>query len=349
MSSGEEEVEVKGKLDKDEPPSVQKQKGHEGRGDKGPPMQPTCQSAQLRKPSATIQRIQAGKGTSREDLADLAGCDVSEPKWCEWANLVGYEEAIAVTIQEAEGDPNTMQEAQVRDDWPSWKEVMDHKISSLEQAETWTTVPCPTGKNVVGCKWVFRLKRKVDGSIDKYKAHLVVRGFTQIYSIDYYNTYSPVAWLTSFCSILAIAAHNNWEVKAFDFNSAYLNGKLDTDEEIYMQELLGYETETGDKVKRLLKALYRLKQASCKWYDALYRVLTDLGFHITRVDPRVFITQIGDSVLLLVVHVDNCTMTGSSVKLITVYKGKLHKQYTLTDLGPVNWLLGIQIMHNWEA
>ena len=69
----------------------------------------------------------------------------------------------------------------------------------------------------------------------------------------------------------------------------------------------------------------------------------------TRADPGVFIAQIRDSVLLLVVHIDNCTMTGSSVKLIAVYKGKLHKQYTLTDLGPVNWLLGIQIMHNWEA
>jgi Reverse transcriptase (RNA-dependent DNA polymerase) len=86
---------------------------------------------------------------------------------------------------------------------------MDCKISSLEQARTWTTVPHPTRKNVVGCKWVFRLKRKVDGSIDKYKACLVVRGFTQIYSIDYYNTYFPVACLTSFHLILAIAARNN--------------------------------------------------------------------------------------------------------------------------------------------
>jgi hypothetical protein len=136
---------------------------------------------------------------------------------------------------------------------------MDHEISSLEQARTWTMVPRPTRKNIVGCKWVFRLKRKVDRSIDKYKAHLVARGFTQIYGVNYYDTYSLVACLASFCLILAIAAYNNWEVEAFDFNSAYLNGELDVDEEIYMQELLGYETETADKVKRLLKALYRLK------------------------------------------------------------------------------------------
>jgi Reverse transcriptase (RNA-dependent DNA polymerase) len=148
---------------------------------------------------------------------------------------------------------------------------------------------------------------------------LVTRGFTQIYSINYYDTYSPVVCLTSFHLILAIAACNNWEVKAFNFNSAYLNGKLDADEEIYMQELPGYKTVTGDGVKKLLKALYGLKQAGCKWYDALYGVLTDLGFHITRVDPGVFIAQIGDSVLLLVVHVDDCAMTGSSAKLIVIY------------------------------
>jgi ribonuclease HI len=75
----------------------------------------------------------------------------------------------------------------------------------------------------------------------------------------------------------------------------------------------------------------------------------DLGFHIARADPGVFIAQIGDSVLLLAVHVDDCTMTGSLAKLIAIYKGKLHKQYSLTDLGSVNWLLGIQIMHNQEV
>jgi hypothetical protein len=189
----------------------------------------------------------------------------------------------------------------------------------------------------------------VDRSIDKYKACLVMRGFTQIYGVDYYNTYSPVTCLASFHLILAIAARNNWKVKVFDFNSAYLNGKLNADEEIYMQELPGYETATGDRVKKLLKALYRLKQAGHKWYDVLYEVLMDLGFRIARVDPGVFIVWIEDNVLLLAVHVDDCTMTGSLAKLIAIYKAKLHKWYTLTDLGPVNWLLGIQIMHNREV
>jgi len=172
-------------------------------------------------------------------------------------------------------------------------------------------VLCPPGKNIIGCKWVFRLKRKADGSIDKYKARLVAQGFTQIYGVDYYNTYSPVTWLTSFCLILTIAACNNWDIEAFNFNSAYLNRELDVDKEIYMQELPGYEPGRAGAAKRLLKALYGLKQAGQKWYNALHAAATDLGFHITKADPRVFITCIQEDVLILVVHVDDCMMTSS--------------------------------------
>ena len=126
---------------------------------------------------------------------------------------------------------------------------MDREIETLEKALTWTTVPWPRDKNVVGCKWVFRLKRKADGSIDKCKAHLVAKGFTQIFSIDYFSTYSPVTKLSSFHAILAIAMHHNWEIESFDFNGAYLNGELDDKKEIHMQSLPGYESGAVSTVK----------------------------------------------------------------------------------------------------
>jgi len=273
-------------------------KAHKSKAAKPPPAQPTHQLARLWKPSRTIQRIQAREGTTGEDYADLMEYKDNNADHCEWANLVGSKEVIAATIQEAEGDPKTVQEAQSRSDWPNWKEVMDCEISSLEHTGTWTTVLCPYEKNVVRCKWVFRLKRKADGSIDKYKACLVARGFTQIYSINYYDTYSPVTQLTSFCFILAIAACNDWEVEAFNFNSAYLNGELDADEDIYMQELPGYETGEADTVKWLLKVLYSLKQAGHKWYDVLHMAIIDLGFQVARADPRVFIVHIKKHMLL---------------------------------------------------
>jgi len=156
-------------------------------------------------------------------------------------------------------------------------------------------------------------------------------------------------WLASFRLILTITAHNNWDVEAFDFNSAYLNGELEADEEIYMQEPPGYETGEVGSVKQLLKALYGLKQAGCKWYDVLHTVVTDLGFCVSKVDPGVFTACIQKDILILAVHVDDCTMTSNLPKLIMLYKEKLHAWYALTDLRPVSWLLGIQVTRDCKT
>jgi len=316
-------------------------------------LQPTRQSMRACRPSAHARRIEAGEGTADGNLSAPATvnatvltplADTEEA----WAYCAGFDEDVAANIQDAAGDPKTVAEARSRHDWPDWKSAMNREMASLNRALTWTTVPRQPGTNLVGCKWIFRLKRKADGSIDKYKARLVARGFTQIYGVDYYDTYSPVARLASFRMVLALAARHDWEIDAFDFNSAYLNGELGEGEEIYMEEPLGYETGTGN-VKRLHKAIYGLKQAGRKWYEALTQCLTGIGFRVSSADPGVFTARIGTDLLVLAAHVDDCILTGSSADLITQYKQKLNDHYELTDLGPVNWLLGIEITHDRKA
>jgi hypothetical protein len=167
---------------------------------------------------------------------------------------------VAIAIQEVQGDPKMLQQARSCMDWPQWKEAMDHKIATLEGAETWEAVLCPLGKNIVGSKWVFCIKQNTKGKIQKYKARLVARGFTQVFGQDYYNTFSPVARPASFRAVLALAAHHDWEIDMFDFIGAYLNGTLDNDEEIYMQPPPGYKGQ-GENILRLKKSLYGLKQA----------------------------------------------------------------------------------------
>ena len=170
-----------------------------------------------------------------------------------------------------------------------------------------------------------------------------MRGFTQVYGVDYLETYSPVVKLTSLRTILTLAACFDWEIECFDFNSAYLNGELEESEEIYMEQPPGYEEGGKDFVKRLKKALYGLKQVGRRWYDTFKRELADLGFRASAADPAVFYTWINNKIIIVAAHVDDCAMTGSSGKLITVYKAKLNDKFPLTDLGPISWLLGIKV------
>ncbi|GJZ24565.1 calcineurin B-like protein 4 [Tanacetum coccineum] len=110
-----------------------------------------------------------------------------------------------------------------------------------------------------GYKWIFKKKRKADGTIDKYKARLVIKGFRQLEGLDYFDTYSLVTRITSIRMILAIAALRNLEVYQIDVKKAFLNGDLE--EEIYMNQPEGFMASgLESKVCRLVKSLYDLRK-----------------------------------------------------------------------------------------
>ncbi|CAA7270187.1 unnamed protein product [Cyclocybe aegerita] len=154
--------------------------------------------------------------------------------------LGGVEFAMGAATSDAKGlDLRTLAEAQARADWQMWEEAIQKELESLQKAGTWKVVKRPAGKNIIGCKWVFCIKKDAHGRIEKYKACLVARSFTQVYSVDYMETFAPVAKMASLRTVLAIAAQNDWPIEVFDFNSTFLNGKLN--EEIYMQLPLGFE------------------------------------------------------------------------------------------------------------
>ena len=136
----------------------------------------------------------------------------------------------------------------------------------------------------------------------------------------------------------------------FDFHSAFLNGELDSDEEVFMEQPLGFEERDRKKyVCKLFKSLYGLEQAGQKWYDVLCKTLANLGFRCAESEPAVFYVHEGTNVIVLACHVDDCTITGSSHDLVQSYKDKIKAKYLLTDLGPANWLLGIKIDRNFDA
>ena len=127
---------------------------------------------------------------------------------------------------------------QLASKYPQWCTAMDEEFSALQRQHTWSLVPPPIGKNIVGCKWVFKLKRNSDGSISRYKARLVAKGFHQQYGIDFEETFSPVVKPPTVRLILALAVTYNWPLRQLDVRNAFLHGVLK--EEVYMMQPPGY-------------------------------------------------------------------------------------------------------------
>jgi len=128
---------------------------------------------------------------------------------------------------------------------------MDEKMEALTSRETWKLVIAPTDTVIVDCRWVFALKYQLDGSVDRYKANLVAKGYTQTYGIDYFETFLPVARMNSIKILFSIALNLLWSLFQLDVKNAFLYGDLQ--EEVYMEQPLGYVAQGKTKVYRLKK------------------------------------------------------------------------------------------------
>uniref|UniRef100_A0A2N9GJZ0 Integrase catalytic domain-containing protein n=1 Tax=Fagus sylvatica TaxID=28930 RepID=A0A2N9GJZ0_FAGSY len=160
-------------------------------------------------------------------------------------------------------EPHTFREASSD---PLWQQAMKEELDALLKTGTWDLVDLPAGKSAIGCKWVYKIKTRSDGTVDRYKARLVAKGFTQEYGIDYEETFAPVARLSSIRTLIAVSASRHWPLFQMDVKNAFLNGELT--EEVYMQLPPGFSQPPGfsPKVCRLRRALYGLKQAPRAWF-----------------------------------------------------------------------------------
>ena len=228
--------------------------------------------------------------------------------------------------------------------------MIQEELTTLKRVKTWGIIERPRERNIVKNKWVFRIKKNSAGKVEKYKARLIAKGFTQLFGVDYYDIWAPVAKLRSIQLLLAVAMQKGWPINMFDFHSTFLNGKLNSDKEVFMEQPQGYkESDKKRYVCKLFKSLYGLKKAGQKWHDALCKGLAEIGFRCSEADPAIFYAHQDNEIAVLACHVDNCTITGSSKALVQQYKDKLKQKYSLTDIGPANWLLGIKITRDLKA
>ena len=229
-----------------------------------------------------------------------------------------------------------------------WRAAMEEELAKIKQMGTYELVERPPNANVVGSVWALRKKRNENNDVIKFKARLCAQGFSQVHGIDYTQTASPTARISSFRLILALAAANDWEIHQIDFRNAYLNGELD--ETIYMCQLPGFEIP-GQKhlVWRLLKALYRLKQAGLLWYRVVCNLMAEIGLKRSDFDPGVFLSTIAGMIIIIIIHVDDCMLVTNGKKLMRELKDRLKQCFEIADSGEIRWLLGFEIRRDRAA
>jgi hypothetical protein len=219
------------------------------------------------------------------------------------------------------------------------------EYNALMQNNTWCLVPRPAGVNLVSGKWVFRHKLNPDGSLARYKARWVVRGFSQQPGVDYGETFSPVVKPTTIRVVLSLATSQNWPLHQLDVKNAFLHGNLD--EVVYCQQPSGFvDSSLPHHVCRLNKSLYGLKQAPRQWFHRFQRFILSIGFVASKCDSSLFILHNGSFMAYLLLYVDDIILTANTTSLLHSIIHSLKTEFSMSDLGDIHHFLGINVHRN---
>jgi Reverse transcriptase (RNA-dependent DNA polymerase) len=234
-------------------------------------------------------------------------------------------------------EPKTLQQAMNSHQWPSWEKAIQEEYDSLVENGTWVEQECPSNRESLTGKWVFKIKRGAAGEILRYKARWVVRGFEQQYGLDFHETFASVVKPMSYKAIFAIAAAYDWEIEQMDVKTAFLYGEIE--EDIWIELPTGCGVTGTAKLK---KALYGLKQAPRVWYNTLATFLSSIGFQPLDADSSVFCR---DGVIIAI-YVDDLLITGASKPDIDKIKDSLKQRFKMSDLGACHFYLGMEVIRD---
>ncbi|KAK8677304.1 hypothetical protein V6N13_142851 [Hibiscus sabdariffa] len=227
------------------------------------------------------------------------------------------------------------------------QKAMDEEIMTLERNNTWEIVSLPLRKQAIGRKWVYKTKLNSDGSLERYKARLIAKGYTQQPGIDYLNTFSPVAKITTIRTLLTVAAANKWFLEQLDVNNVFLHGFLQ--EEVYMLLLPGIKSSIPNVVCKLHKSLYGLKQTSRQWNERLTSALIQQGFQQAKSDAFLFTKGEGTGFIALLIYVDDVVLASPSSTEISSIKDFLHKSFKIKDLGSLKFFIGFEVARSTKG
>ena len=167
-----------------------------------------------------------------------------------------------------------------------WLKAMKSEMDSMYDNQVWDLVDPPEGIKPIGCKWVFKKKTDMEGNVIPYKARLVAKGYRQRQGIDFDEIFSPIAMLKSIRILVAIATHYDYEIWQIDIKKAFLKENLS--EEVYMTQPEGFTSKDGNKVCKLKRSIYGLKQASRSWNIHFDETIKEFGFSQNEDEPCVY-------------------------------------------------------------
>jgi hypothetical protein len=218
-----------------------------------------------------------------------------------------------------DGEPRSFAEAEGD---TTWRAAMQLEMDAVERNRTWELADLPTGHHAITLKWVYKLKNDEAGAVIKHKACLVAHGFVQQEGVNFDDAFAPVARMESVRLVLTLAAQEGWRVHHMDVKSAFLNSDLK--EEVYVHQPLGFVIRGKEnKVLRLRKALYGLRQAPQAWNAKLDSTLKQMGFEQSSHEAVVYRQGKDGNALLVGVYVDNLVITGTKEAEVEAFKEEM--------------------------
>lgn len=227
-------------------------------------------------------------------------------------------------------------------DKSKWLKAADEEFASLMGMDTWRLVPRPQKRKIIKSKWVFKIKRRPDHSIQKLKARLVAMGYSQLKGVDYTEVFSPTLRLETLRTIYSLLAIKKWAGRQVDFKTAFLNGHLE--ESIYMEQPPGFEDPAHpDYVCELQRSIYGLKQSPRQWNKELHAALIKLGLQHSKYDPTLYFKLHANQLIgAISTHVDDLSVVGEP-HFVSDIIGKLGKCFTIGADEELHHFLSMEI------
>lgn len=301
-------------------------------------------------PPPVLEPIDEGESDSSDDPLQFSGSAEVESALLASVGIsqdsvvLEFDEALEYAYSGVAGDEPTFQQAMNGPDKAKWMQACLDEIEAHTQNGTWQWVVLPPEAKPIGSRFVLKVKRTEDGSVERYKARLVAQGFSQRPGWDFLESFAPTIRMAVVRAILAIVAAEDLECESVDITTAFLNGDLD--ETIYMRPPPGFEKFSPEGQRLyclLLKAIYGLKQGGRQWYLKLSEVMKSIGFRKLRSEPCVYVFERDGERIIVPSYVDDLHIVAKTKDAIARVKQQLAQHFKLRDLGDTKFFLGIHI------